>query len=68
MIVRWMRGVHLKSRMANADLNSRLGIAHITDVVRRSRAMWLDHERDSDYWISASRSFEINGVEDRVRC
>jgi len=26
MMVRWMCGVHLKSRMATAELNSQLGI------------------------------------------
>jgi len=41
MMVRWMCGVHLKSRTASAELNSRLGIECITDVVRRSRLQWF---------------------------
>jgi len=31
MMVRWMCGVHLKSRKASAELNSRLGIECITE-------------------------------------
>jgi len=33
MMVRWICGVHLKSRTASAKLNSRLGLECITDVV-----------------------------------
>jgi len=35
MMVRWMRGANLKISTARAELNSRLGIECITDVVRR---------------------------------
>jgi len=50
LMVRWMCGVHLKSRKASAELNSRLGIECITDVVRRSRLRWFGHveRKDSD--------------------
>jgi len=37
IMVRWIYGVHLKIRMASAELNSRLGIECITGVVRQSR-------------------------------
>jgi len=53
MMVRWMCGIHLKSRMASAELNSQLGIKCIIDVVRRSRLWWFGHveRKDSDDWV-----------------
>jgi len=64
-----MSGVHLKSRTARAELNTRLGIKCITDVVRRSRLWWFGHveRKDSDYSVSACRGSEFNGVRDRGR-
>jgi len=62
-------GVHLKSRTVSAELNSRLGIEYITDAVRQSKLRWFGHEerKDSDDWISASGSFEAEGVRNRGR-
>jgi len=53
--MRWMCGIRLKSRTAWAELNSRLGIECITNVVRRSRLWWFGHveRKDSDDWVSA---------------
>jgi len=49
MVVRWMCSVHLlKSRTASAELNSRLGIECITDVVRRSSLQWFGHVERKD--------------------
>jgi len=54
IVVRLISGVHLKNRTASAELNSRLGIQCITDVVRRSRHWWFGHaeRNDSDDWVS----------------
>jgi len=43
MMVRWMCGVHLKSRMAGVELDSRPGIERIADLVRQSRLCWFGH-------------------------
>jgi len=66
LMVRWICGVYLKNRTASAELNSRLAL---TALVRRSRLRWFVHveRKESDDWISASRSYEINGVRDRGR-
>jgi len=70
MMVRWMCSVHLKSRMVSAELNNRLGIQYITDVVRLSRLRLFGYveRKASDYWVAACGSFEVNGVRDRGRC
>jgi len=59
----------LKIRTANAELNRRLGIKCATDVVRRSRLQWFGHveRKDIGDWVSACRSFEVNGVRDKGR-
>jgi len=53
--------------MASAELNNRLGIECITDMVRRSRLHWFGHveRNDSDDWISACRRFEVDLERDR---
>jgi len=71
MMVRWMCGVHLKSRTASAELNSQLDIECITcislDMVIRSRLRWFGHveRKDSDDVVSAGRSFKVNEVRDK---
>jgi len=67
MMVRWMCGVQKKSRQASAELNSRLSIDCISDVLRRSRLCWIGYveRKNSDVWVSSCRSFEVNGVRDR---
>jgi len=69
MMVRWMCGAHLKSRKPNAELNGQLGIECLTNVVRQSRLWWFAgvERKDSDDWVSAGMSFEVNGVCDRGR-
>jgi len=64
-----MCGVQLKSRTTRLVLNSSwLGTECIT-VVRRSRLQWFGHVKikESDNWVSACRSFDVNGVRDRGR-
>jgi len=48
MMIRRMCGVHLKSRTANAELSSQLGIECITDVERLRRLWWFDHVERKD--------------------
>jgi len=69
MTVRWMCCGRVQSKMASAELNSRLSIECITNVVRRSRLGWFGQvERmDSDDWVPACRIFEVNGVRDGGR-
>ena len=43
MMVRWMCGVSLKDRIASVDLNGRLGIDSVVDIVRRGRLRWFGH-------------------------
>ena len=40
-MVRWMCGVTLKHRIASKELNCRLGIESVTDVIRHSRLRWF---------------------------
>jgi len=42
-MVRWMCGVHFKSRTTSAELNSRLGIECNIYAVKRSRLWWFGH-------------------------
>jgi len=39
-------GVHLKSALASAELNSRIDVERITDVARRNRLRWFGHVRE----------------------
>ena len=50
MMVRWMCGVTLKSRMSSEKLNARLGIEAVSEVVRRGRLRWYGHleQKSSD--------------------
>ena len=50
MMVRWMCGVNMTDRIASTELNSRLGIESVANVVRRGRLMWFVHveRKDSD--------------------
>ena len=61
MMVRWMCGVTLKDRVASAELNSRLHIECITDIVKRGRLRWFGHveRKDRDDWVSACRRIEV---------
>jgi len=50
-----MCGVHLKSKTASTEPNSRLGIERIIDMLRRSRLQWFGYmeRKDRDDIISA---------------
>jgi Reverse transcriptase (RNA-dependent DNA polymerase)/Endonuclease/Exonuclease/phosphatase family len=69
MMVRWMCGVTLKNKIANVDLNRRLDIECVADVVRRGRLRWLGHleRKDRSDWVSACRNFKVEGVNSRGR-
>ena len=43
MMNRWMCGVKLSDRKANAELLSWLGIESVSDVVRHGRLRWFRH-------------------------
>ena len=69
MMVRWMCGVTLKNRTSSAELNSRLGMEAVSDVVRRGRLRWFGHlERKSvNDWVSACRNVEVMGDKRKGR-
>jgi len=52
-MIRWICVVHLMSKTASDELNNRLGIECITDIVRRSRLRWFAHveRKDSEYFV-----------------
>jgi len=64
-----MCGVHLKSKMASAELNCRLGIDSITELVIQCTLQRFGNveRKGSDDLVSACSSFEGNGVRDRGR-
>ena len=71
MMVRWMRGVRLKYRVSSEELNKRLGIVRIAEIVRRGRLGWFGHleRKDSEDWVSACRNFEVSGPKSKgMRC
>jgi len=69
MMVSWMCGVSLKSRMSSKKLNARLGIEAISEIVRRGRLRWYGHieRKGSDDWVSACRDYEVVGQKSRGR-
>jgi hypothetical protein len=69
LMVRWMCGVTLKNMIPSSELNNRLGISAVTDVVRRSRLRWFGHleRKCSDDWVSACRNVELPGPRGRGR-
>ena len=69
MMVRWMCGVSLKNRISSAELNSRLGVEAVVDIVRRGRLRWFGHleRKSSEDWVSACRDFEVVGPKSRGR-
>ena len=69
MMVSWMCGVSLKSRMSSKELNARLGIEAISEIVRRGRLRWYGHieRKGSDDWVSACRDYEVVGQKSRGR-
>ena len=69
MMVRWMCGVRLKNRTSSEELNSRLGIVRIAEIVRRSRLGWFGHleRKGNDDWVSACRNLEVPGPKSKGR-
>ena len=57
MMIRWMCGVKLSDRKANAELLSRLGIESVSAVIRCARLRWFGHvaHKERDDWVSACR-------------
>ena len=47
MMVRWICGVTLKSKISSEELRERLGIESIQDVVRQGRLRWYGHGKES---------------------
>ena len=43
MMVRWMCGVSLKKTISSVELNRRLGVVGVTEIVRRGRLRWFGH-------------------------
>jgi len=53
MMVRWMCSVSLKNRISCVDLNGRLGLEEVTDIVRHGRLRWFGHlERKGRYELT----------------
>jgi hypothetical protein len=69
MMVRWMCGVSLKNRVSNEELNRRLAVEQVADVVRQGRLRWFGHleRKDSDDWVSSCRNIEVVGAKSRGR-
>ena len=71
MMNRWMCGVKLSDRKANAELLSWLSIEIVSDVVWRGRLRWFEHleRKEPDNWVSACRSMVpvVESVKSRSR-
>ena len=69
LMVRWMCGVSLKNRISSEDLNRRLGVERVADVVRCGRLRWFGHleRKNSDDWVSACRNFVMAGPKGKGR-
>ena len=69
MMNRWMCGVKLSDRKANAELLSRLGIESVSAVVRRGRLRWFGHveHKEPNDWVLACRSMVVESVKGRGR-
>ena len=65
MMVRCMCCASLKSRISSNDLNKRLNVEAVTDVVRQRRLRWFGHleHTDGNDWVSSCRSFEAVGAK-----
>jgi hypothetical protein len=69
MMVRWMCGVSLKNRISSVELNKRMHVTGVTDVVRQGRLRWFGHleRKDKEDWVSACRELDVVGVRGRGR-
>ena len=64
-MVRWMCGVSLKRRTSSYDLNKRLDVEAVTDVVKHRRLRWFGRleRKDSNDWVSSCRNFSVAGAK-----
>ena len=69
MMVRWMCGVSLKNRVASEELNRRLDVEGVADVVRRGRLRWFGHleRKAKGDCVSACRDFVVDGPRGKGR-
>ena len=64
MMVRWMCGTSLNRRISSKDLNKRLNVEAVADVVR---LRWFGHVERKDSKVSFCRNFEVMGAKCRGR-
>ena len=64
-----MCGVSLKNRISSDELNTRLGVVAVSEIVRRGRLGWYGHleRKGSDDWVSTCRNYEVAGQRNRGR-
>ena len=69
MMIRWMCGVKLSDRKANAELLSRLGIVCLSDVRLGYILRWFGQHKEPDDWVSVSacRNIVVESVKGRDR-
>ena len=69
MMVRWMCGVSLRDRKSSIELNERLGIEGVAEVVRRGRLRWFGHleRKNGEDWVSRCRELDVAGAKGRGR-
>jgi len=62
-MIRWLCGVRLKKRISSEELNDRLVIVRIIEIVRQGRLRWFGHLERSDNadWVSACRNYVVPG-------
>jgi len=53
--------VSLKNKVSSVDLNGRLGLEEMADIVTRGQLSWFGHleRKGSDDWVSTGRSSEL---------
>ena len=68
-MLRWMCGVSLKDKVSTVELQERMGVEAISDVVRRGRLRWLGHvlRKDDGNWVKRIMSYEVDGDRGRGR-
>ena len=61
IMIRWMCGVKLSDRNANAEMLSRLGIESVSGVFRRGRLRWVKHVEhlEPDHWVSHAKAWGV---------
>ena len=69
MMVSWMCSASLKNRVSSEELNRRLDIVGVADVVRHGRLRWFGHleRKGGNDWVSTCRNIEVVGIKCRGR-